>query len=432
MSAPGQTVQVNCPRCQSPVPVAVVNFIDAEMQPVLKNQLIANQLNTGMCAACGAPVMLAVPLVYHDASHQFCFVHIPQQLLNTAQNIEIEQFVGNVTNMLMKNLPPEAPKGYLLAPRRFLSNQTLIEAVLEGDGITKEMIDAQRKRVDIIGALLDAMLESDAALATAYSTHQADIDEEFMATLAAFIEASQMSADPNGLTQLSALQSKLLQFAGGEATLAYEILIDKLVAAESDDAIKALVDSHQEIIDYTFFDVLTNRAKSAAEADDTALAEQLTTLRDQVMRIFEELQARLEVAYRRAGEILDAIYHAEDLEAAITDHLAELDDIFDVMVDGQRTMAARAGDQQAAARLQHIAELTIAVKEAALTPEERTCRALINSDNPTKYIRENISDITGAVVKRLNELAEEYTGKGNEDTAERVRKIAREAGAMLW
>jgi hypothetical protein len=54
------------------------------------------------------------------------------------------------------------------------------------------------------------------------------------------------------------------------------------------------------------------------------------------------------------------------------------------------------------------------------------------SENATRYIRENIGDITGGVVKRLNEIAEEYTTKGKTDEADKVRRIAREAGAMLF
>lgn len=432
MSAPGQMVQVNCPRCQSPVPVAIVNVIDAEMQPGLKNQLIANQLNTGMCRACGAPVQLAVPLIYHDASKQFCFVHIPPQLANTAQSLEIEQFVGKVTSAFMNNLPAEVSKGYLLAPRRFLSMQTLIEGVLEGDGITKEMIDAQRRRVDVIGTLLDAMLDSDASLVKALELHRDDINDEFMATLAAFVDASQMGGDTNGIAQLTALQSKLLQFIGGDATIMYEALIDKLLAADSDEGVKRLVAGNQETIDYTFFDVLTSRITTAQENNDDAHATRLTQLRDQVLTHFEALQADLEVSYRRAGEILDTVFAAEDMSEALRAHVGDLDEVFDILVDGQRVMAERAGDLQAAERLLQILQLTVQVKEAALSPEDRTCQALIASENPTKYIRENIGDITGTVVKRLNEIAEEYTAKGDEENAERVRKIAREAGAMLW
>jgi hypothetical protein len=195
--------------------VAIVNIIDAEAQPHLKSQLLGGRLNASNCPKRGAPVMLAAPLIYHDGSKQLRFVHIPQQLLASAKGVELERFVGSATNLLMNELPPDAPKGYLLAPKRFLTMQSLVEAVFEGDGVTKEMLDAQRKRVDIISQLLDAMNQGDGALNAAFQTHQAEIDEEFTKTLAAFVDASRMSGDPEGIAQLSALQSKLAQFAGG-------------------------------------------------------------------------------------------------------------------------------------------------------------------------------------------------------------------------
>jgi hypothetical protein len=155
-------------------------------------------------------------------------------------------------------------------------------------------------------------------------------------------------------------------------------------------------------------------------------------MRDQVIEVFQQLQADLEASYMQAGQVLDAVFDAEDLTAALTAHLPLLNETFDILVDGQRTMAERAGDIAAVERLQTIAELTIQVKAAALTPEDRVVQALITAENPTRYIRENISDITGVVVKRLNELAEDYTTKGKTEEADRVKRIAREAGAMLF
>lgn len=431
-AAPGQVAQVACPSCQTPMRVAIVNIIDAEAQPHLKSQLLGGRLNASNCPKCGAPVMLAAPLIYHDGSKQFCFVHIPQQLLASAKGVELERFVGSATNLLMNELPPDAPKGYLLAPKRFLTMQTLVEAVFEGDGITKEMLETQRKRVDIMSQLLDAMSQGEVALHAALQANQADIDDEFAKTLAAFVDASRMSGDPEGIAQLSALQSKIAQFAGGAATFAYETLITQLLAAGDDATVTQLITANQEIIDYTFFDIVTNRINDATTDGDESLASQLTAMRDQVIETFQQLQADLEASYMQAGEVLDAVFDAEDLVAALTANLPLLNETFDILVDGQRTMAERAGDMAAVERLQTIAELTIQVKASALSPEDRVVQALITAENATRYIRENIGDITGGVVKRLNELSEEYTTKGKTEEADRIKRIAREAGAMLF
>ena len=431
-SAPPQMAQVACPSCQTPIRVGVINFIDANEQPQLKNILVGGRLNSAQCTACGAPISLAAPLVYHDATKQFCFVHIPQQLIASAKGAEVERFVGSITGMLMQSLPAELPKGYLLSPRKFLTMQTLIEAVLEGDGITKEMMAAQRKRIEIISQLLEGMSISDAALLDALQANQADIDDEFKSTLAAFVDASAMSGDQEGMAQLAALQAKVTQFIGGDATIAYELLIEQLRTAPDDDAVRVLMQTNQETIDYTFFDIFNAKILAAQDADDENTATTLSTLRARILALYEEIQANLEAAYTRAGQILDAVFASEDMTATLTAHLSELDEVFDILLDGQRTMAERAGDDAAVARLTEIIALTAQVKDAALTPDARAVRALLDSDNPTRYIRENIASITGGVVKQLNEISEEYTLKGKTEDADRVRRIAREAGAMLF
>jgi hypothetical protein len=258
------------------------------------------------------------------------------------------------------------------------------------------------------------------------------MDEEFTATLNAFVEASHASGDPEGIQQLSALQSKIAQFVGGENITQYNILIEKLLANDDADARTQLIKTHQEIIDYTFFDLITNRVNAAQDAGDTALADSINAMREHVLALYEEIQAGLEAAYIRAGALLDSVFGAEDMAAVLQEHLDQLDEVWDILVDGQRTMAERAGDQASAERLAQIIELTKTMKEAALTPEDRIVNALINSENPTRYIRENIGDITGSVVKQLNELAELYESKGKTDDADKVRRIAREAGAMLF
>ena len=241
-----------------------------------------------------------------------------------------------------------------------------------------------------------------------------------------------MSGDQEGMAQLAALQAKVTQFIGGDATLAYELLIEQLRTAPDEETIRSVMQSNQETIDYTFFDIFNAKILAAETAEDAATATSLGELRTRILTLYEEIQANLEAAYTRAGQILDTVFAAEDMTAALTAHLGELDDVFDILLDGQRTMAERASDDVTVKRLTEIIALTAHVKDAALTPDDRAVQALLASENATRYIRENIGDITGGVVKRLNEIAEEYTTKGKTDEADKVRRIAREAGAMLF
>src|SRR5512145_176775 len=161
-SAP-QVIQVNCPNCRTPLRVQLVTFVDVGLQPELKNYLLAGQLNRVDCSSCGTPAMISAPLIYHDPAKQLLLIHFPQQL--NAGPEEQERFIGEATSLIMRSLPQDAPRGYLLAPRRFLTISSLVEAVLEGDGISREMIEAQRTWMELISKLMEAHEQGEEQLA---------------------------------------------------------------------------------------------------------------------------------------------------------------------------------------------------------------------------------------------------------------------------
>jgi hypothetical protein len=47
----------------------------------------------------------------------------------------------------MNRLPQEQRKAYLLRPQSMFTFQTMIEKILEADGITKQMIEDQQNRL---------------------------------------------------------------------------------------------------------------------------------------------------------------------------------------------------------------------------------------------------------------------------------------------
>src|ERR671923_2760555 len=148
-ATPSQVVQLTCPNCRTPFQAKLFTLVDVGRQPALKNYLLSGQLNFAVCPNCGTPSMLGAPLIYHDPAKQLFLVHFPQQL--NARPEEQERFIGEATSFIMRDLPPNAPRGYLLAPRRFLTLNSLVDAILEADGISRETIEAQRKRMELIG-----------------------------------------------------------------------------------------------------------------------------------------------------------------------------------------------------------------------------------------------------------------------------------------
>ena len=70
-----------------------------------------------------------------------------------------------------------------------------------------------------------------------------------------------------------------------------------------------------------------------------------------------------------------------------------------------------------------------------LTPEERFINELLLAETPreaTSLLRKNVAKVNQDLVKKLNELAESEEKRGNKPTADRLRQLARESGAMLF
>ncbi len=70
-----------------------------------------------------------------------------------------------------------------------------------------------------------------------------------------------------------------------------------------------------------------------------------------------------------------------------------------------------------------------------MSPEERFISELLGADTPqaaTKLLRQNAAKITPALVKRINELADEMESNNRAEVGERLRQLGRESASMLF
>ena len=114
----------------------------------MRSYFLSGQLNVAVCPNCQTPVMLEVPLVYHDPQAEFLAIYFPQQL--NIPELEKQKMIGELTQSLMRSLPPEQRKGYFLNPRQFVSRQSLADAVYGTMGISQEELDRQRKKAKLV------------------------------------------------------------------------------------------------------------------------------------------------------------------------------------------------------------------------------------------------------------------------------------------
>jgi hypothetical protein len=435
-----QPVQITCPNCGTPFRTGIYTLVDAGEQPELKQALLAGQLNLAVCPKCGTASMLGTPLIYHDANKQLFLVYFPQEL--NASPAEQERYVGDATSFLMRGLAADAPKAHLLSPRRFLTLASLMDAILEADGVTREMIDAQRQRIDLISRLAEA-LDDEEQFKALVEQHRDEITPELFTMISAFIQATppnQRDSQQVLLLLLSRLQEQLGvegdDAEGEDSEYEAELteLIEKLRSAD-EEVLEAIIAEQRHLIDYSFFEAWTEQIDAAEATGDSATAEQLTNRRARILAIVEAMDRHTQEMFEAGNNVLREILAATDPVAALRDSGDKINDALILALSANIAAAQRSGNSELVDLLGTLSETAAQVIEERLSPEDRFINELLSAETPqdsTRLLRKNVVMIKPDFVKRLNELADQEAARGNQPSSERLRQMAREAGAMLF
>jgi len=116
--------------------------------------------------------------------------------------------IGPLINQVVSKLPNEKKKAYIFQPKAMLTYQTLIETILQADGITKEMLDEQQKRLSLLQRLLSASQEGRTGI---IKQEEKLIDQNFFVLLSRLLELAMNQGDDQSVKSLNDLQKELLE-----------------------------------------------------------------------------------------------------------------------------------------------------------------------------------------------------------------------------
>lgn len=427
-----QPVQINCPACGTPFRTAIYTLLDVTQQPELKSLLLSGRINLAVCPNCRTASMLAAPLIYHDASKQLCLVHFPQEM--NSRPGEQERFVGEATSFLMRSLPADAPRSHLLAPRRFLTLPSLLDAVLEADGISRETLNRQRAQIELISELA-GLLPDDAAFRELVEQRWEELTPEFFATLAAFIEATPPQ-QAEAQTMLLQLQERLMAQLGGSThdDAELEQAIDRLIAASDAELEPAVVDL-RAMIDYGFYQRWNARIEAAEAAGQHEEAALLDARRARLLTIVEELDLQAQAMFESGSKLFDELFATPDPLTALRERADRVDEAFMMVLSANAAAAQRADRTDLIEQFEQLAEVALGIIQERMSPEDRFINELLSAETPqqaTRMLRTSVAKITPDLVKRLNELATQEEQHANKPIADRLRQLARECAAMLF
>lgn len=441
-----QTVPVTCPSCGHRFVSPVLTAIDAGQNPEAKALFLSGQINVAACPQCGHAGMLSTPLVYHDPDKEMLFTYVPTEL--GLPESEQQRLIGDLTNRVMSSLPPEQRKGYLLRPRSFLRIEGMVEAILEADGVTPEMLQAQRAKADLLDRLLRA--PSDDSRRAIAQENDEQLDYEFFQILTLNIELAQANAHEEAVSQLLDLRRQLLEWTtvGRQVTaredaikelgseISREGLLEKLIEASragEDAKVETMIAVGRPAIDYVFYQQLTARIEAEDEKGNAREADRLKALRERVLDVTAKVDAELQRATEQANLLLGEILSSEDLEASVESHLDQIDELFLNALALNLRAAEQAGRVDEAQKLQQVGDILMRLIQESQPPEIQFINSLLTTDYPDgtqALLEENQEQIDDQMLELMRLVEDDLAQSGRAELAQRLAEIQKQAASV--
>lgn len=431
--------QITCPACKTPFTSEIHQIVDIGLRPELKEMMISGYLNVAQCPACGTLTQVATPLLYHDPKHELFMVYMPMEI--NLSHTEQQEQIGQLVKRAMDRLPTEQRRGYMLQPQTIFSMQTLMEKVLETEGITPEMLASQRTQAELLQKLLDA----DTALTNQLIRENDQvIDENFFAMLQSIMDSASSSEDEEQALKLINLRASLyrqtsvgkqlekrqqavhaLSIEAKRAGLSQQLLLKHVLSNRTDlDVVRSLVMVGQQAFDYQFFLLLSQKIEKREKAGVNA--QGLVKLRDELLDIQKAMEKESREAMDQANRTLAELLTAENKPEAVRANLRRIDDLLMLILSANISQAKEAGNNDRWEQLRDVQEAIFGEVERQAPPEIRFVNRLVRAqttEEQNHILDENQELIAPELLELLNRIKTQAEQEENEALGERLSAI---------
>ena len=438
-------VPIQCPNCGNQYQAPIRSIIDVGQQPQLRQAFLSGQINLAVCPKCRAGGMIDVPLVFHDAAAEFLAVYFPQQL--NISEMEKQRAIGELTQGLMRSLPPEQRKGYFLSPRQFTTRQSLMDAVLGTMGISQEELDRQRKKMKMVEQFM-VMADDIKGLQMLVKGQDAQLDYEFFSILDNMQAQAEAAGDSKSNERLKLLRDNLMPLTtfgrrAQKQQAAVESLkdvntpeefLDRVLAADTDE-VTAIAIAARPALDYKFFESLTARIEASQGAERDRLTKLRAELLDVTQKIDQSARAGVEDAVKLLGEIINS----PNPRTTVHEHIDEIDDMFMSVLAANMQRAEKEQNEALLERFEMVYDEVMSMIEGGLPPEMQLINELVRApypDGTRELLQEHRAEITPEVLELMNAMAAEMAQRADEspefaNTAKRLKDIRTQAMLMV-
>ena len=437
---PTRKTQTTCPNCRQPVLVEYEQVFDTNQDSEAKNRLLSGAANLMQCPFCQYQGPYSIPIVYHDAVKELLLTFVPPEL-GLPRDMQ-ERAVGPLITQIVNALPQEKRRAYLLQPKTMLTYQTLIETILEADGITKEMLQGQQQRMNLIQRLLNT--PSDETLLEAIQQEDKLIDRDFFTLYSQLLANAAASGNERLARRMADVQRKVVELSSYgkeiqdqqkeveaaieslqelDSQLTREKLLDLVIKAPNETRVQAYVGLARGGMDYQFFQMLSDRI-DRARGDGRA---RLAKLREQLLALTKDYDQRRESQVVQIRKFLDAMIASDNIQEVIAQNAPAIDELFLSVVDSELEAARKAGDLPRSGKLQEVLEEIEAL--SAPPAEVQVLNELIAIDDAgarQEVLDELPREVVSALAETLVGVMGQVEASGDDALAERVQNVYRQ------
>jgi hypothetical protein len=381
--------QIACPRCHQMIAANVEQLFDVTQDPQAKQRLLGGVSNMARCPHCGYQGRLATPIVYHDNDKELLLTYFPPEL-NVPLN-EQERILGPQIKQVMDRLPPEKRKAYLLKPVPNLTYESMMQTILEKDGITPEMLKEQQDRVALIERLLQASAPD--VRSEIIKQNNKLIDEQFFALFSRLAQSAAAGGQEPIARAMIDVQKQLLEeteFGRGlkesvgelEAAtkslqevgqaLTREKLLDIVLESQNDARVRAYATIARSGMDYQFFQLLSERIDKVSGEEKT----RLESIREKLLDYTNEIDKQMEARYKQAQEFVESLLAKEDVVKAVRENL---DGFTQDAVDIVNQMLRQASEKNDYTRMGKLQKMVEILREVSTPPEVAFIEQLLDT-----------------------------------------------------
>ncbi len=432
--------RITCPECQHQFQVPVEQVLDVKADPNAKMRVLNGLVNVAVCPQCGAGGTLNLPFLYHDPDKELALVYMPMEA--GRDELQRQQAIGRLTGAVIDDLAPEERKAYLLQPQVFLTFENMANRILEADGVTPEMVEAQKAKAELLQRMLETTSEE--VLEAMIRENDTAIDADLMRLLAMNLEVAQATGRVADVQRLLALRNKLLDLSTeGRATRARGEMLEALRAEPDRDKLlelltqapdaqtrELLVTFGRPLLDYLFFQALTSQIEAASDEEER---ERLTALRTEVLGIRDRLDEEARALYAERSALLRDLLLSDDPEALALTHFEDFDQTFMNVLTANLEEAEASGDEDAATALRAIWGLVMSLMEETLPPELRLFNKLMSAKDEAEIetlLRENQDLVTDRLLSFMEEAQAGLREQEQPETAERLALVLDKARSL--